>query len=259
MASMASFLSFYPMIAAAAINPADFQITKGFGGKITKIQACMSPPGFILHIGPPMGGKYFLNPATSKIKAYGVIQPGVCVLGNALPATINCDKGNPAGIGGFSIGGLLGNAFSGGLVTVNPIYGGDVLEPVTGATQIIGAEIIGPAGAFQIIGDTGIQLASIAGGLGGILPGISIISSLISGDFLGAGLSLAAIFVPVIGPVIAIASFIFSALGINFGKKPPSLGSAYPIIQIGTTAKPVPANECPKGSLFGPVPVISTP
>lgn len=200
----------------------------------------MSPPGFILHIGPPVGGKFFLDPATSKIKAYGVIKPGVWTKGTASPKATHCKKGNPSGIGGFSIGGLLGNSLSGGLVTVNPIYGGDILEPITGATQIIGAEIIGPAGAFQIMGDAGIQLANMAEGLGGILPGISIISSLISGDFWGAGLSLAAIFIPVVGPFLSVASFIFNALGITFGKKPPSLGSAYPIIQIGTSPAPAP-------------------
>lgn len=249
----AVFLSFfYPFSETkAAISP--IQQIKPFGGKITKIQACMSPAGFILTIGPPVGGKYFLDPAKSKIKAYGVIKPQVCVLGNASPAPINCDKGNPDGIGGFSVGGLLGGAVSGGGIVDMNVVTMETIEPgnIFGS-QIMGIELVGPGGALFIGGDLGIQLAGMVEGLGGILPGIGIISSLISGNFLGAGLGLAAVFVPVIGPAIALASFIFSALGITFGKKPPSLGSAYPITEIGTGPKPAPIGICPQIPLLAP-------
>jgi len=250
---------FYPFSEVKAAIPPIQPLTKPFGGKITKIQACMSPSGFILYIGPPVGGKFFLNPATSQIKSYGVIRPGICTLGYASPAPINCDKGNPSGIGGFSIGGLLGSAVAGGLVDANVVTM-EMIEPgnIFGS-QIMGVELVGPGGALFVGGDLGIQLAGLAEGLGGLLPGINIISSLASGNFLGAGLSLAGIFVPVIGPAISIASFIFSALGINFGKKPPSLGSAYPIIQIGTTQKPVPPGICPQIPFLEPAHAISTP
>ncbi|KKT63516.1 MAG: hypothetical protein UW81_C0007G0010 [Candidatus Giovannonibacteria bacterium GW2011_GWC2_44_9] len=241
-----------PSFAAAALPPLpsnlpskesllQFKLNKPFGGKITKIQACMTPPGFILHIGPPMGGEYFLNPATSKIHAFGVIQPGVWTLGNAAPVPINCSKGNPAGIGGFSMGGLLGNAVSNGLLQVNPIEFVNIAGAGTNiATNVIkGVEIVGPAGGLIVTGVLGETFSGLSGalsGLSGFLPGIGIISSLASGDFFGSALTLASLFDPT--GITAIASLIFNLLGINFGKKPPSLGSAYPIIHIGTSEAP---------------------
>jgi len=236
----AVFLSFfYPFSEAKAAIPLIQPLNKPFGGKITKIQACLTPPGFILHIGPPVGGKFFLNPATTIIHPYGVIQPGVWTLGNAAPVPINCSKGNPSGIGGFSIGGLMESA--GGILQINPIYAAGVFDPAISGAQIIGAQIIGPLGAFQVTGPLAETLLSAAGGFGNILPGIGIISSLMGGDFFGAGISLVSLFVGgPIGAVVAVASAIFSFLGIGFGKKPPSLGSAYPIIHIGTGPAPNP-------------------
>ena len=143
------------------------------------------------------------------------------------------------------MGGLLDSAVSGGLLEISPVTM-EMLEPGSiFGSQIVGVEIVGPGGALFIGGDLGIQLAGLAEGLGWFLPGIGIISSLISGNFLGAGLSLAALFIPVIGPIISIASFIFGLLGIDFGDDPPSLGSAYPIIRIGTGPEPVPAISTP--------------
>ncbi|OGF63956.1 hypothetical protein A2661_02240 [Candidatus Giovannonibacteria bacterium RIFCSPHIGHO2_01_FULL_45_24] len=245
MAGIASLISFYPVTASAAINPADLRLNKPFGGKITKIQACKTPPGFVLHIGPPAGGKFFLDPATTIIHRYGVIEPKVWTLGSASPNPVNCSEGNPSAIDGFSMGGLLDSAVSGGLLEISPVTM-EMLEPGSiFGSQIVGVEIVGPGGALFIGGDLGIQLAGLAEGLGWFLPGIGIISSLISGNFLGAGLSLAALFIPVIGPIISIASFIFGLLGIDFGDDPPSLGSAYPIIRIGTGPEPVPAISTP--------------
>lgn len=124
MASLASLLSFYPLLAAAAINQADFQPPKPFGGKITKIQACQSPPGLILHIGPPRAGQYFLDPASSKVHAHSVIKPGVWTEGIAQPSAKTC-VGNPASVGGFSAGGIAGEDLSS--ISITPLsdgYGG---------------------------------------------------------------------------------------------------------------------------------------
>lgn len=243
LAAITLLLPFYPVLAAQVI-PEIQPLNKPFGGKITKIQACLTPPGFILTIGPPVGGKYFLNPATSKIHAHGVIQPGIWTLGNAAPTPINCDKGNPSGIGGFSIGGLLGSAVSSGLLKVNPIEFVNIAGAGTGiATNVVkGVEIVGPAGGLVVTGALGEALSGLSGaisGLGNFLPGIGIISSLASGDFFGSALTLASLFDPT--GITAVASFIFNILGINFGKKPPSLGQAYPIIHIGTGPAPVPS------------------
>lgn len=222
-----------PSFAAAAIPL--IQPNVPFGGKITKIQACQSPAGFILHIGPPKGGKYFLNPDTTIINRHGVIEPGVWTLGSASPAPINCNKGNPDSIGGFSIGGLLDGAIDGGLLEMNVVTM-EMIEPGSiFGSQIVGVEIVGAEGTLFIGGDLGLELAGLAD-LGGFLPGIGIISSLIGGDFLGAGLTLLGLFDPT--GIIAVTSLVFNLLDINFGKKPPSLGSAYPIIRIGTGPAP---------------------
>lgn len=237
LAAITLLLPFYPVLAAQVLP--DIQpLNKPFGGKIVKIQACMSPAGFVLTIGAPMGGKFFLNPATSKIHTYGVIKPGVWTLGSASPTPINCDKGNPAGISGFSMGGLLGGAIDSGLLEITPVTW-EMLEPGSiFGSQFAGVELSGLGGSLFIGGEFGIELAGLVDA-GGILPGIGIISSLISGDFLGAGLTLLALFDPT--GITQIASFIFNLLGINFGKKPPSLGSAYPIIRIGTGPAPTPS------------------
>src|SRR3989344_1699400 len=96
-----------PSFAAAAIvNPNILfgLFKKPFGGKITKIQACASPPGLILHIGPPIGGQYFLGQSTI-IHSYGVITPGVWTLGIAEPSAKTC-VGAQGGGGGFVLNGL---------------------------------------------------------------------------------------------------------------------------------------------------------
>lgn len=131
---------------------------------------------------------------------------------------------------------------AGGFLQVNPIFAAGVFDPAISGAQIIGVEIIGPLGAFQVLGPAGEMLAEIAEGIGGFLPGLGIISSLFSGDFFGAGISLVGL---IVGGPIGLAAVaintVFGFLGISFGKKPPSLGSAYPIIHIGTGPAPIPA------------------
>lgn len=234
-----TLVSFYPLTAAAIVP--GIQFVKPFGGKITKIQACQTPPGFILHIGPPVGGKYFLNPATSKIQAYGVIRPGVWTLGSAALIPINCSKGNTAGIGGFSVGGLLDSAIGSGLFAVRPVTL-EMIEPGLGS-QIMGAQLVGPGGSTFIGGDFGVELTGLSQGLGGVLSGLGVASSLMGGDFFGAGLTLASLFDPT--GATTIAPLVFNLLGINFGKKPPSLGLAYPIIRIGTGRMPAQSGLIP--------------
>src|SRR3989344_784747 len=108
--------------AAAIINPDILSglFKKPFGGKITKIQACQSPPGLILHIGPPSGGQYFFDPASTILHQYKVVKPGVWTLGLAKPVAKTC-VGNPAGVGGFGVGDLAGT------ISITPLsdgYGG---------------------------------------------------------------------------------------------------------------------------------------
>src|SRR3989344_9668967 len=93
-------LPFYPVLAAQVI-PEIQPLNKPFGGKIIKIQACVSPKALLLTIGPPMGGKYLLTDS-STLHAYDTIMPGVWTLGLAEPNAVNC-RGNPAGIAGFAV------------------------------------------------------------------------------------------------------------------------------------------------------------
>lgn len=124
LAGTISFISFYPLAAAAAVNTSNFQINKPFGGKITKIQACQSPPGLILHIGPPSGGQYFFDPAVTKLHQYKVVKPGVWTLGLAQPTAKTC-VGNPNSVGGFGVGDIAGEGLSS--ISITPLsdgYGG---------------------------------------------------------------------------------------------------------------------------------------
>lgn len=82
-----------------------------FGGKILKIQACKTPPGLMLTIGPPVAGQYLLSPLTV-VFSYGAFIPGTWVLGNAANTAVAC-VGSPASLGGFSVGGLGGGGLPG--------------------------------------------------------------------------------------------------------------------------------------------------
>lgn len=245
MASLASLLSFYPLAAAAAINTANFQINKPFGGKITKIQACQSPKALLLTIGPPTGGKYLLT-NSSTIHAHGNITPGTWTLGSADPNAVNC-RGNPSGIGGFSAGGLVSEALGSGILSIEPVYG----EGIFGTT-LIGAEIVDPVGSFIITGPLAETLVSLSES-----GALSVISSAISGDIAGAissvfgdqFLSYIGFFDPTgIAQIISLAFTVFSFV---FPKKPPSLGNGYPIIRIGTGPKPAP--DLPKPPILTPI------
>lgn len=102
-------LPFYPVLAAQVLP--DIQpLNKPFGGKIIKIQACISPKALLLTIGPPVGGKYLLM-NSSILHAHSNIMPGVWTLGLAEPNTINC-RGNPAGIAGFAMDTIISTALN---------------------------------------------------------------------------------------------------------------------------------------------------
>jgi hypothetical protein len=83
-----------------------------FGGKITTIQACRTPPGLLLTVGPPKGGEFLLAPS-SIIFMCGVFKPGTYVLGNASGA-VTC-QGSSKLLGGFGIGNILGSVAQGAL------------------------------------------------------------------------------------------------------------------------------------------------
>ena len=149
-AATALLLPFYPVLAAQVI-PEIQPLNRPFGGKITKIQACQSPPGLILHIGPPSGGQYFLDPASSKVHAYGAIMPGVWTLGLAKPFAKAC-VGNPAGVGGFSAGGIAGQGLSS--ISITPLSDG-----YGGISSVV---INGPLGSVEIAGELGQILAGLS-------------------------------------------------------------------------------------------------
>lgn len=157
-----------PSLASAAIvdpNILSLLFKKPFGGKITKIQACQSPPGLILHIGPPKGGQYFLAPGSSKVHEHGVIKPGVWTEGIAQPAAKTC-VGNPAGVGGFSAGGIAGEGLSS--INITPLsdgYGG-----------ISGVLIEGPLGNVEIAG----ELGQILAGLSSFLTAVQVVYAIYS-------------------------------------------------------------------------------
>lgn len=230
-----TFSLFYPFLEAKAATKV-YEYTRGFGGKITKIQACSVPPGFVIHVGPPTPGKFFLNPATSSIHPYGVIMPGVWVLGNAAPTPMTCSEGNPKGIGGFgALGGLAGS--TGSLFSAS--------TRLNEFDEISGITISGPLGGLRLEGQLGETLGGISNSLGGISDSIgnitsslgnigsafSIVGSLMSGDFVGAALSVITFFDPT-----GLTSL--AKLFVSFLDDPPSLGSAYPIIHIGTSLYP---------------------
>lgn len=207
LAGLTALISFYPLIASAAINPADLLLNKPFGGKITKIQACQNPEGLLLHIGRNVcqdifchsfkfvGEKYLLTDS-SKIHQYYNITPGTWTLGLAEPVPVEC-RGNPSPIGGFSAGNLIDGALESGLIDVAPL--------LNEFDEVIGTVFSGPLGEFIITGPFGEGLAEL---ISAVIPGLQIIS-------------------------LAFAVFSFA-----FPKKPPSLGSAYPIIRIGTGPEP---------------------
>ena len=227
-------LPFYPVLAAQII-PEIQPLNKPFGGKITKIQACQSPKGLLLTIGPPTNGKFLLT-NSSTIHAYGNVMPGIWTLGLADPTPVNC-RGNPSGIGGFSVGGLVGDALSGGSLSVLPVYGEGIL-----GTTLAGADIVGPLGPmFSVTGPLAETLVGLSesGALSVIGPAISgdifgVISSIFGDSFL----STIGLFDPTgITQIISLAFTVFSFI---FPKKPPSLGDGYPIIRIGTGPAPAP-------------------
>ncbi len=239
LAATTLLLPFYPALAAQVIP--DIQpLNKPFGGKITKIQACVSPKALLLTIGPPAGGKFLLT-NSSIIHAHGNIIPGVWTLGLAESSAVNC-RGNPAGIGGFSVGGLVGNALSGGNLSILLVYGEGILE-----TTLVGVDIVGPLGPmFSITGPLAETLASLSES-----GALSVIGSAISGDIFGAlssafgdsFLSTIGLFDPTgITQIISLAFTVFSFV---FPKKPPSLGNGYSIIRIGTGRVPVPSFSPP--------------
>ena len=135
--------------AAAIINPDILSglFKKPFGGKITKIQACQSPPGLILHIGPPSGGQYFFDPASTILHQYKVVKPGVWTLGLAQPVAKTC-VGNPAGVGGFGVGDLAGT------ISITPLSDG-----YGGISSVV---INGPLGSVEIAGELGQILAGLS-------------------------------------------------------------------------------------------------
>ncbi len=227
-----AFTPFYPALAAQVL-PEIQPLNKPFGGKIIKIQACISPKALLLTIGPPTNAKFLLT-SSSTIHAYGNIMPGVWTLGLAEPNAVNC-RGNPAGIGGFSVGGLVGNALSGGF-EINPIEFVNIVgEGANITTTVIkGVEIIGPTGGFVVVGTLGEALAGLGEALGA-LP-IGAIASLIQGNFLGGGLGIIGFFDPT--GITQIISLVFTIMNFIFPKKPPSLGNGYPIIRIGTGLAP---------------------
>ncbi len=220
-------LTLYPLFYAQA---AAFSYTpiKPFGGKIIKIQACQVPPGLIITVGAPVGGKYFFNFATTQLHAFGIIKPNVWVLGAAAPTPIYCSKGSDKNLPGFDIPGL---ASSGGLSLTGDM---DAFGNITGAT------ISGPLGDLNITGSLGESLGSVApnivGNSSSVLGPIGAIGSFASGDFFGGGLTIISMFDPTgITAVITLILKLFELMGINFTKKPPSLGFAYPILHIGTS------------------------
>lgn len=193
----ALLLPFYPALAAQTI-PKIQPLNKPFGGKITKIQACQSPAGLILHIGPPSGGQYFFDPAATKLHQYKTVMPGVWTLGLAQPVAKTC-VGNPAGVGGFSAGGIAGTALSS--LNVTPLlddFGGEIGVTISSSFSNT---------VVEIGGEFGEALAeALVSGLGSIIS------------------------------VIQIAYAIYSL--IQALKKPPTLGPAYPIIRMGTGPAP---------------------
>ena len=80
------------------IKPANAQL--GFGGQVLTQQACPDQGGFLITIGPPAGGSYYVPPTPSP---NGIWPPfiGLVGLGNAVPMYVPCSA---AGIGQIGTG-----------------------------------------------------------------------------------------------------------------------------------------------------------
>ena len=237
-----ALLSFSPTFAAASILPGlslPTPVVKPFGGKIIKIRACASPPGFMLTIGPPVGGEFFLNPATSKIYAYGVIMPQVWTLGVANPIPMECSEGNPDSIGGFSVGfGKILDSAATKLATTFPILNAPFSAISDLATDIGGVFSGVTSGITNFFSGVTSGIGDALGiPSGNILPGVGAILDIASGNFIGAAINIGTM-VGVINPAVGIGMAVLSLLGINFMKDPPNLGSAHEIFIIGTGLTP---------------------
>ena len=182
----------------SALIGGDFKL---LGGRIQKMQICVKPPGLLLHIGPPVGGKYLVTAGT-KIYMYRALLPANWTLGTARPLS-PCLGPPKVSVKGISLASVI---------------------PGLPKNQDIGN-----LGSF--VGGLG-SSGGIPGPLGGTGPGLSVIS--LAGGPIGAVITVvnAADF---IAGVAGISGFKIP----GFKKKDlKELGPAYPINIIGTSLTP---------------------
>lgn len=133
-----------------------------FGGRIKNIIPCIKPPGLILTVGPPKGGQFFLS-VNSKIYNYGVIMPGVWVLGSAIPAPVVC-KGLKKNVGGFKLTQSPKMSYSffetAYALSAPPVGGGeiDIIGTLSGGKSLSMLGIAFP----KILGAIGIKIGSFS-------------------------------------------------------------------------------------------------
>ncbi len=68
-----------------------------FGGEILFVQRCQCPiPGFLIQVGPPVGGSFLYTPTTTLFPNGNIITPGTWLLGLHTGTPVGCgnyDKG----------------------------------------------------------------------------------------------------------------------------------------------------------------------
>ena len=185
----------------SALIGGDFKL---LGGRIQKMQICVEPlPGLLLHIGPPVGGKYLVT-AGAKIYMYRALLPANWALGTAMPP-VSCLGPPKLSVKGISLASVI---------------------PGLPKNQSIGN-----LGSF--VGGLG-SSGGIPGPLGGTSPGLSILTS--AAGPIGAVITVvnAADFIAGVAGISGI-----NLPGLKLKKKDlTELGPAYPINIIGTSLAP---------------------
>jgi hypothetical protein len=74
-----------------------------FGGKVSALYPCLDEGGYVITVGAPKGGNFYINTSTRIYARYTPIS-GVWVLGKANPGTVTCSNaGVPSGPNGSPV------------------------------------------------------------------------------------------------------------------------------------------------------------
>lgn len=153
---------------ATLFFPLSIKAAGPFGGKINKIQICVKPPGLLLHIGPPVGGKYLLT-SGSKIYMYAAIRPSNWTLGLSRLQARSC-RGLPNSIGGMSLTSAVSGVMNLGKLQSLGSVGLQSLTPNLAISAALGP--VGLVTTALSVANAYLFTSSVAGFAGINLPGL---------------------------------------------------------------------------------------